>query len=311
MWEKTIRVERSGTVAAAPELAWSLLSSAGAWSLFPGVSFAFDVASSPAGTGHLFFCISASANGIGEEVLEVCEEAPGHTICVQTRSRQPADTRKFTLSVQQARRGLKVNVAVRTPYERDVALDGEMAWRKWLGSWLEALRAVLENQASWPDAQLPDAAQRAYADVPALKDPLSIEAAVMVSASPGAVWRALRSPQATHEAIQAVYSGQIAGTPEGSVGEMRYAIMPQRGGLLAGAVSVVRELDDRHSITLRRVGRPQDEMQVLIRPETGGTRLVLTSRWTKPEGESDRERIMNAVATQLQARAQRYKAMIE
>lgn len=90
MREKMVRVERSGTVAAAPELAWSLLSSAGAWSLFPGVSFAFDVAASPAGAGHLLFCISAAADGLGGDVLEVCDQVPGHVICVQARSRQPA-----------------------------------------------------------------------------------------------------------------------------------------------------------------------------------------------------------------------------
>lgn len=311
MREKTILVERSGTVSAAPEVAWSLLSSASAWSLFPGVSFAFDVAASPAGTGHLLFCISAAADGIGGDVLEVCDEGPGHTICVQTRSRQPAGTRVFTLSAEQGRRGLKVSVAVRTPYRLNDALEGEMAWRKRLGSWLETLRAVIDNRAQWPSARLPDAAQRAYAEVPALKDPFSIEEAVTIGASPSEVWRALRSPEAARMAMQAAYSGHVPGTPEGAAGEMRYSVVSQPGGLLPGAVSVVRELDDKRSFTLRRVGRPQDELHVLLRPEHGGTRLVLTSRWPEPEQKAQRERIASAVAKELQMRARQYKAMVE
>lgn len=186
-----------------------------------------------------------------------------------------------------------------------------MAWRKWLSSWLDALRAVIDSRAPWPGAQLPDAAHRVYADLPALKDPLSIEEAVTIGASPSTVWRALRSPEAARMTMAAAYCGHVPGTPEGSVGEMRYVIVPRPGGLPGGAVSVLRELDHEHSITARRVGRPQDEVQILLRPEAGGTRLVLTSLWPKPEHEAHRDRIASAVGKQLQIRAQRYKAVIE
>jgi hypothetical protein len=64
MWEKQIEARRSVTVAATPGQAWPLLSGPAAWCLHPGAGFAFDVAASPAGCGHLFLWISGLGGAV-------------------------------------------------------------------------------------------------------------------------------------------------------------------------------------------------------------------------------------------------------
>jgi hypothetical protein len=55
-------------------------------------------------------------------------------------------------------------------------------------------------------------------------------------------------------------------------------IVRRPGGRLPGVVTVLKELDHENRITLRRVGRPQDELQIYLRPDLGGTLLMLASR---------------------------------
>ena len=310
MWEKSVRVERSATAEVTPGAVWALLSSSAVWSLFPGVRLAVDVAASPRGVGRLVFCVGP-ADGTGSEVLEVCEESPGRTISVQARTRQPAGRHVFTLSLTQARRGTEVGVALRTFYPRDTALDGEVLWRKRLTAWLKAIQAVVEQRAAWPEPGMPAAACAAYGESPELEDPVSTSASATISALPGAVWQAVRSSEASRMAMRGAYSGRVPGTPERSAGEMRYMIVRRPGGRLPGVVTVVKELDHENRITLRRVGHPQDELQVHLRPGAGGTLLVLTSRRPRTQPGTATELVTGALADELRARAQRYKVMIE
>ncbi len=107
MWDKQIEARRSVTVATTPEQAWPLLSGPAAWCLYPGAGFAFDVAASPAGCGHLFLWINGSADGSRADVFEVCDEVQGEKITVQARGSLPADRRVFTLSLAPDGRGCK------------------------------------------------------------------------------------------------------------------------------------------------------------------------------------------------------------
>jgi hypothetical protein len=182
MWEKQIEARRSVTVAAALEQAWPLLSGPAAWCLYPGTGLAFDVAASPTGCGHLFLCISGSADGSGADVFEVCDEVQGEKITVQARGSLPAGRRVFTLSVTPDGRGAKVGAAVRTYAQREVVPDAEVMWSRQLSQWLEDLRAVLENQAPQPGAGIPVAVQQAMAEAPSPKGPFTVETAVTIGA---------------------------------------------------------------------------------------------------------------------------------
>lgn len=311
MWEKQIEARQSVTVAATPEQAWPLLSGPASWCLYPGAGFAFDVAASPAGSGHLFLWISGSADGPGADVFEVCAEVPGEKISVQARGRLPAGRRVFTLSVAPDKRGAKVGATVRTYAQRDAVPDAELMWRRQLSQWLENLRAVLENRAPQPGAGIPVAVQQAVAAVPPPKDPFTVETAVTISAPSTTVWRAVCSGEANRLAAQAAYHGHVPGTPEQQLGALSYAIVRQPGGRLPATVTRVCETDEGTSVTWRRAGQPHDELRCVLRPQGSTTQLKLTLWWPQLPATATREHMTSVMSEHLRTRAQRYKALIE
>jgi hypothetical protein len=311
MWEKQIEARRSVTVAATPEQAWPLLSGPAAWCLYPGTSFAFDVAASPTGSGHLFLWISGSADGSGADVFEVCDEVQGEKISVQARGSLPAGRRVVTLSVAPDGRGVKVGAAVRTYAQREVVVDAELMWSRQLSQWLEDLRAVLDNQAPQPGAGMPVAAQQAIAEVPSPKDPFMVETTVTISAPSTMVWQAVRSGEAGRLAAQAAYSGHIPGTPRQQLGALSYAIVRQPDGRLPAALTRVCEINEGTSVTWRRAGLPHDELRCVLRPEGSTTQLKLNLWWPQLPTSATREHMTSVMTEHLRTRAQRYKARIE
>ncbi len=307
MWEKQVEARRSVTVAATREQAWPLLSGPAAWCLYPGASFAFEVAGSPAGSGHLFLRISGS----GADVFEVCDEVPGEKITVQARGSLPAGRCVFTLSIEPDGRGAKVGAAVRTYAQRDAAVDAEVMWTRQLGPWLEDLRAVLEHRATRPGTGIPVAAQEAMATAPAPKDPFTVETEATISAPSPMVWQAVRSGEANRLAAQAAYSGHVPGAPGHRPGALSYAIVQQPDGRLPAALTRICEIDEGTSITWRRAGRPHDELRCVLRPEGSTTRLKLTSWWPQLPTSATREHMTSVMTEHLRTRAQRFKALIE
>jgi len=311
MWEKQIKAKRSVTVAATPGQAWPLLSGPAAWCLYPGTGFAFDVAASPAGCGHLFLWISGSADGSGADVFEVCDEVPGEKITVQVRGSLPAGRRVFTLSVAPDGRGTKVEAAMRTYAQRAEVVDAELMWSRQLSQWLEDLRAVLENQAPQPGAGIPVAAQQAMAEAPPPKERWMVETAVTISAPSATVWQAVRSGEASRLAAQAAYRGHVPGTPGQQPGGLSYAIVRQPDGRLPVALTRVCEIDEGTSVTWRRAGPPHDELRCVLHPEGSTTQLKLTLWWPQLPATATREHTTSVMTEHLRERAQRYKAMIE
>ncbi len=311
MWEKQIEARRSVTVAATPEQAWPLLSGPAAWCLYPGAGFAFDVAASPTGCGHLFLWINGSADGSGTDVFEVSDEVPGQKISVQAHGSLPAGRRVFTLSVAPEGRGAKVGAAVRTYAQREVVPDAELTWSRQLSQWLENLRAVLENRAPQPGAGIPVAAQQAMAQAPPPKDPFMVETAVTINAPSTTVWQAVRSGEASRLAAQAVYSGHVPGPPAQQPGGLSYAIVRQPDGRLPAALTRVCEIDEGTSVTWRRAGLPHDELRCVLRPEGSTTQLKLTLWWPQLPASATGEQMSSVMTEHLRTRAQRYKTLIE
>ena len=311
MWEKQIKAGRSVTVAATPGQAWPLLSGPAAWCLYPGTSFAFDVAASPTGCGHLFLWISGSTDGSRTDVFEVGDEVPGEKITVQARGSLPAGRRVFTLSLAPDGPGVKVGVAVRTYAQRDAVPDAELMWTRQLSQWLDNLRAVLENQAPQPGAAIPVAAQQAMEEAPSPKDPFTVETAVTISVPSTTVWQAVRSGEANRMAGQAAYGGHVPGPPGQRPGGLSYAIVRQPDGRLPAAVTRVCEIDEGTSVTCRRARPPHDELRCVLRPEGSTTQLKLTLWWPQLPATSTREHITSVMTEHLRIRAQRYKALIE
>ena len=311
MWEKQVEVMRSVTVATTPEQAWPLLSGPAAWCLYPGASFAFDVAASPPGCGHLFLWISGSADGSGADVFEVCAKVPGEKISVQARGSLPAGRRVFTLSVAPDGRGVKVGAAVRTYAQRDAVPDAELMWSRQLSQWLENLRAVLEKRAPQPGAGIPVAAQQAMAEASPPKDPFTVETAVTISAPHTTLWQAVRSGEANRLAAQAAYGGHVPGTPGQRPGALSYAIVRQPDGRLPAALTRVCEIDEGTSVMWRRAGPPHDELRCVLRPEGSSTQLKLNLWWPQLPASATREQMTSVMTEHLRTRAQRYKALIE
>jgi len=94
MLKTTVHEEQQRDISASPERAWSLLSSAGAWSLRPGC-FGFDVA----GPGRLLFVMDSRVAAAGCEVWRPGEEQPGRLIRWQCMSTAAVRGQAVTLAL--------------------------------------------------------------------------------------------------------------------------------------------------------------------------------------------------------------------
>ncbi len=304
----TARARESLAIDAAPDRVWSLLGSAAAWSLLPGAGFAFDVADSPAGMGHLLFCMGNGQHDLPGGIYEIRELTPGEMISVVARS-WPARQQVFTLSVQHRRRGTTASAAVLGTCAPEEARSKEASWQKLLAMWLAALKTVIEGRAQLPAG--PTGSPSPYAAAGQLPDPIVVSATEHIAAPVSAVWQAVRSPEVTRVVTGAVYCGRVPGTPGDTVGEMRYSVLPRPDGGLVPMVTIVAELAPESSVLVRRISRPHDETLCRVASDDTGTRLEVTSRWPAPEPGPEYERVSAMLAEQMPARARGYKAYVE
>lgn len=316
MWECTVEVSRKAVVRAAPERAWSLVSDAAAWSLRPG-HFAFDV---PQVTeaGRLRCWLFPIGSGMGCSVQEVREEVredvPGQVLSLRSRSTPPADREAVTLSVRPHDRGAEVGLTVAVTVPREDKADHQAFWRREVRAWLGALADVAEGRRPWPEAGIPAAVRQACAGLRALASPQGTSTAVLISAAPDAVWRAVRAPGLPAEPGQPyteICAGRVPGTPERQPGEMTYVIVRHADDRLIAAVSMVRELDDGHSVLTQRLEPPHLEARYRVGPAPGGTRLELTLCWPDAPVTDEGERLRSHLVQALQDRASAYQAALE
>jgi hypothetical protein len=312
MWESTVEVTRTAVVQTAPEHAWSLVSDGAAWSLRPG-QFAFDV---PQVTeaGRLRCWFVPLGNGLGCSVLEVREEIPGQVMSLRSRSTRPTGRQAFTLSVQPHDRGASIRLTVAVTEPREQKADYKAFWRKDLKAWLSALADVAEGRRPWPQAGIPAPLWQACVGRPGLTSPQGTSAAVLISASPDAVWRAVRAPGIPADSRQpytAICAGRVPGTPERQAGEMTYVIVRPADSPLIASVSMVRELTEGRSMLTQRLEPPHYEVQYRVGPEPGGTRLELTLVWPDAPITDQGEQLRSQLAQSLQQTASAYQAAFE
>lgn len=312
MWESTVEVTREAIVQAAPEHAWSLVSDSAAWSLQPG-RFAFDV---PQVTeaGRLRCWFVPLGKGLSCSVQEVREEIPGQVMSLRSRSTHPIGRQAFTLSVQPHDRGATVRLTVTVTGPREDKADYKAFWRKELKAWLSALAGVAEGRRPWPEAGIPAPVWQACVDLPPLTSPQGTSTAVLISASPDAVWQAIRAPGLPADPSQpytAICAGRIPGTPERQAGEMPYVIVRHADGRLIASVSMVRELAEGRSALVQRLEPPHYEVQYRVEPAPGGTRLELTMCWPDAPVTDQGEQLRSQLARALQETASAYQAAIE
>jgi hypothetical protein len=157
---------------------------------------------------------------------------------------------------------------------------------------------------------MPADVQRACLDLPPLKRPVHASAGVLINAAAGPVWEAVHAPESARliHPEHIAYAGHIPGTPEREIGEMQYGLERRPGGRLIAAIHVVRELTEQHRAVTQRVGPPHEEVQHLLTPVPGGTRLELTCRWPARAFKSD---IRAGMEKNLQKAADGFKAIIE
>ena len=312
MWESTVEVTRKAVVDSAPEHAWSLVSDSAAWSLRPG-HFAFDV---PQVTeaGRLRCWFVPFGNGLCCSVQEIREEVPGQVMSLRSCGTQPAGRQAFTLSVQPHDRGAMVWLTVSVTVPREDKADYQAFWRKELKAWLSALADVAEGRRRWPEAGIPAPLRRACAGLPALTSPQGTSTAVVIGASPDAVWQAICAPGIPADPRQpwtAICAGRVPGTPERQAGEVRYVIVRHADGRLIASASMVRELTEGRSVVTQRLEPPHYEMRYRVEPAPGGTRLELTMCWPDAPVTDKGEQLRSRLTQALRQTASAYQAAIE
>jgi hypothetical protein len=312
MWETTVQVTREAVVQAPPERAWSLVSASAAWSLRPG-RFAFDV---PGATeaGRLRCWFVPLGSGLACAVQEVCDEIPGQTVSLRSRSTQPTGRQAFTLSVLPHEGVATVRLAVTDTALRENKAECKAFWQKDLRAWISALADVLEGRRPWPESGAPVAIQQACAARPAFTSPQGTSVSVLIDARPEVVWQAVRAPGIPADPGQpytAICAGRVPGTPERRVGEMPYVIVRHADGRLSASVSMVRELAEGHSALAQRLEPPHFEMQYRIQPAAGGTRLELTLRWPDGPVTDEGEQLRRRLTQSVQQSANAYQSVIE
>jgi len=313
MWEATLRVTREQEVDADPERVWALLAAPAALSAMPGRRFAFAVPAEVPGADRLCCLIVAGREHVHCAVLDVREHVPGELIVWQTRSTRPAGKQTLTLSVRRRPGGCVLSVAVTDVVSRLSKAGRQRYWRRIARAWGGNLRAAAEDRAPWPPADLPAGVREACAVRRLPGQTAQASGAVLVNADAGAVWETVRAPETARliDPDNVAWAGHVPGSPQRAPGEMQYCVMREPEDRFTARVTIARELTEGRAVT-QRLGSPRMEVRQRVRPDDGGTRLELTTRWEAGLfTKSTTAAAADDFARQMQERAEAYKAVIE
>ena len=307
----TVSVVRECLVAAAPQRAWELLSSAEAWSLRPGFH-AFDVPP-PEGMPPLRATIQVASRGAicgAQELIELPPTAgqPGRTLLMRYVTR-PGSPASLTIRVVPEGSGTRVIVTAQQTARLASALDVKAAARKALAAWLGECAAVLAGDRGWPGQEMSPDVLAALAAPLAAKDVTEASASVLIAADPARVWEAAWDPATRLPDSGTVAAGFVPGRPVGRPGEIQYEInrSSQLDGALLLYVIYVCDIEPGRMALTRASGNIAGEMLYRIEPGSGGTRLSLTSRFTDPRLLGKTEQIQ----ANFEKFAARYKVLLE
>ena len=313
MWEATLRVTHEQEVEADPERVWALLAVPAALSAMPGRRFAFAVPAEVPGTDRLCCLIVAGREHVQCAVLDVREQVPGELIRWQTRSTRPAGKQTLTLSVRPRPGGCELSVTVTDAVSRLSTAGKRRYWRRTTRAWADNLRAVAENRAPWPPADLPPRVREACVVRPLPGQTAQASGAAVVNADAATVWEVVRAPETARliDPDKVAWAGHVPGSPRRAAGEMQYCVLREPDDRFTARVTIARELTEGRAVT-QRLGSPRMEVRHRVRPADGGTRLELTTRWEVGMfTKSTTAAAADDIAQQMQDQAEAYKAVIE
>jgi hypothetical protein len=313
MWEATLRVTHEQEVDADPERVGALLAAPTALSAMPGRRFAFAVPAEVPGTDRLCCLIVAGREHAHCAVLDVREQVPGELISWQTRSTRPAGKQTLTLSVRPQRDGSVLSVAVTDVVPRLSTVGKQRYWRRVARAWADNLRAVAENRAPAPPADLPADVRAACAVRPLPGQTEQASGAAVVNADAGTVWEIVRAPETARliDPDNVAWAGHVPGSPQRAAGEMQYCVLREPDDRFTARVTIARELTEGRAVT-QRLGSPRIEVSQRVRPADGGTQLELTTRWEASMfTKSTTAQAAEDFARQMREQAEAYKAVIE
>lgn len=312
MWGSTRPVTHEQTIDAAPEKVWALVAAPAALTAMPGPRFAFPVPDAVPGTDRLCFVLVAGPRGVDCAVVDVREEVPGQLICWQARSRQPTgpQTLTMTLSVRPRQGGCTLGFVVGGSDPR----MSQVERRNWLHTtlaWAGSLRKIAEGEEPWPPADLPAGVREACAPPQRPGKTVQGTGAALINAAAETVWEMVWAPETSRliEPDTVAWAGTVPGTPPRAVGEMQCTVERKPDDRFAARVYIVSELTwGRRAVTQHVGGSLWEEVEHLVTPTDGGTRLELTARGVRKAGAA---RVADAMARHTQAVADGYKEVIE
>jgi hypothetical protein len=305
-----VSVVRECRVAAPPQRAWELLSSAEAWSLRPGFHV-FDVPP-PEGMPPLRATIRVDARGVScgaQELIELPRTAgqPGRSLLI--RSVTPGSPATLTIRVVGEGSGTRVIVSSQQSARLASVPDVKAAGRKALAAWLGECAAALAGDRGWPGQEMSPDVLAALAAPLAAKDATEASASVLIAADPDRVWEAAWDPATRLPESSTVAAGFVPGRPVGRSGEIQYEISKNSrlGGALLLHVNYVCDIEPGRMALTRSSGHVPGETLYCIEPEHGGTRLSLTYRFTHPTLRENKEQVQASI----EKTAADYKVLLE
>lgn len=306
-----VSVERECLVAAPPQRAWALLSSAGAWSLRPGFH-AFD-APLPEGMPRLLGIIQVHSRGANCYAQELTEPPPtagqsGRLLVFRSAAR-PGSPAPLTVQVVRTGAGARVVVTARQLVRLANALDVQAAGRKSLAAWLGECAAALTGDRAWPGQEMSPDVLAALAGPLAAGDVPEVSASAVIAVDPASAWEAVWDPATRLPESNTVAAGFVPGRPVGRAGEIQYELSKssQVDGALLLHVNYVCDIEPGRMALTRISGPFPGEALYRVEPEYGGTRLSLTYRLTDPRLRGKTEKVQ----ANIEKFVANYKALLE
>jgi carbon monoxide dehydrogenase subunit G len=189
--------------------------------------------------------------------------------------------------------------------------------RNWLhitSAWAGNLRAIAEGEEPWPPAGLPSDVRKACAAPPQPGKTVQAGGAALINADAETVWEMVWAPETSRliDPDTVAWAGTVPGTPLRAVGEMQCTVERRPDDRFDARVYTVSELTWGRRAVTQAAGPPWVEIDHLVMPADGGTRLELTFRSSAGAlRKAAAARVADAMARNMQATADGYKAVIE
>jgi Polyketide cyclase / dehydrase and lipid transport len=310
VWMTSAQMSRSATVDTTPERAWSLLASPAVHSIGHAYGFVFELPVRSAAGGRMFFTVGRGADRGTGQIFEVTDEIAGQRIRVLGRSALHAAQGSVSAAIGPSRHGVHIELGLEMPCPRAAKTEYQRQMARNLKDRLAGIKAVLEDRAPWPPAELPDQLRQAIGTAPPMERPLTVSDSVHIDAPPAQVWQAASSPEAGRMSQRALYGGHVPGA---SLPDRRVAYMVadrKEWGLL-GAVSVLTEFEPGRLRAAMAKGYRIRASRLEVTAAGNGSTLEIALTEPGPAEQATWDAVQAARAASLTAQLGRYKTLIE